>query len=49
MAVFLIKDNIIINVVSVQTLEQALKLYSDLLVVERTSENGHMQIGDTYA
>lgn len=45
MDVFLIKDGVIVNVVLVDSVEQARELYA-CEAVQRTPENQHLNIGD---
>ena len=45
MDVFLIKDGKIINVVVVESVEQAQTLYGGQ-AIQRTADNQHLQIGD---
>ena len=46
MDVFLIKDGIVENVASYESMEQASKLAPDYTLVERTPENEHINIGE---
>jgi hypothetical protein len=50
MDVFLILDGVIINVVKVESIEQAQSLYapapSGITAIERTADNQHLNIGD---
>ncbi len=45
MDVFLIKDGVIVNVVVVESVQQAQTLYG-MQAIERTPENQHLQSGD---
>ena len=46
MDVFLLRNGVIENIVSVPSLEWAVSAYSEYQVVERTETNAHLNIGD---
>ena len=48
MEVFLTKDGLIVNVVVVESLQQARDLYPEFTPIERTPLNNILNQGDTY-